>query len=119
MGKSTSYKILRHQISGLKCDAPGCGYTDASVSVVEYPKWVNAPCPSCGAPLLTEADYRAVLRHMAAAIKINEWANRWLPEWLLRRWDISQPDRKAGAVVYGEMNGTGTTKFRRTPPDAR
>lgn len=48
------------QIAGLQCDADGCDYEDLNINVNEYNKYVNAPCPKCGANLLTEADYETV-----------------------------------------------------------
>lgn len=44
---------------GLKCDAPECDYKDATIDPDDYAKWVNAPCPKCGANLLTQADYES------------------------------------------------------------
>ena len=46
------------QITGLKCDADGCDYKDMNIN--DYEQYVNAPCPECGANLLTEADYELV-----------------------------------------------------------
>jgi len=47
-------------IAGLRCDADGCDYEDMNINVEEYEQYVNAPCPECGANLLTEADYELV-----------------------------------------------------------
>lgn len=44
---------------GLKCDNPLCDYIDMSIPVSDYKNLVNAPCPKCGANLLTKGDYRA------------------------------------------------------------
>jgi hypothetical protein len=51
---------MNFHCSGLKCDAKGCDYRDMSVKFEDYPKWINRPCPKCGAPLLTQADYDTV-----------------------------------------------------------
>ncbi len=48
------------QITGLKCDADGCDYKDMTISFEDYEQYINAPCPECGANLLTEADYETV-----------------------------------------------------------
>lgn len=48
------------QISGLRCDANGCDYEDLTINVNDYGQYVNAPCPECGANLLTEVDYELV-----------------------------------------------------------
>lgn len=42
---------------GLKCDAPGCDFRDETILAEDYEKWVNAPCPKCGANLLTQEDF--------------------------------------------------------------
>ncbi|WP_431860049.1 hypothetical protein [Azospirillum sp.] len=115
MAKSKTYQVLGHSISGIKCDAVGCGYRDDTARLEDYPKLLNAPCPKCGAPLLTEADFNAVLKHMAGVVRINVWANRWLPEWLLRRMDVNRPGAKLGTVRV-EMNGTGKAKFAPVVP---
>lgn len=47
------------QVQGLKCDADGCGYEDMSISSENYSEYVNAPCPDCGASLLTPEDLAA------------------------------------------------------------
>jgi predicted RNA-binding Zn-ribbon protein involved in translation (DUF1610 family) len=44
---------------GLKCDNPNCDYNDMSIPTSDYKKYVNYPCPKCGANLLTKADYRS------------------------------------------------------------
>lgn len=48
-------------IHGLKCDAPSCDYNDPSIPFEQYEENVDAPCPKCGASLLTPEDYEAVL----------------------------------------------------------
>ncbi len=47
-------------IYGIKCDAPGCGYTNMNAEFGNGKKWLNVPCPRCGAPLLTRRDYNAI-----------------------------------------------------------
>lgn len=66
--------VVAIDIHGLKCDAPGCGWADPSVSLESYPDYVNAACPECGANVLTPADFRAVLR----ILQVTNWVNRWL-----------------------------------------
>jgi len=51
---------MNFHCSGLKCDAKECDYIDMSIKFEDYPKYINAPCPKCGAPLLTQADYDTV-----------------------------------------------------------
>lgn len=57
--KEEKWKVAK--FIGLKCDRPGCGYKDMSITRSQYPSMVDAPCPKCGAPLLTKADMEAVL----------------------------------------------------------
>jgi hypothetical protein len=64
---SDAIKAAVIDVRGLKCDAPGCGYEQDWPSTKRsgmhgYRAWVNAPCPRCGANLLTEEDMRAVER---------------------------------------------------------
>mgnify|MGYP001035874038 FL=1 len=48
------------QAKGLKCDNPECNYKDMSIEIEDYEKYINYPCPKCGAPLLTLADYKSL-----------------------------------------------------------
>jgi hypothetical protein len=50
-------QTLQSKIRGLKCDRPGCGWSDMTIPYKEYPKWLDCPCPKCGASVLTKADY--------------------------------------------------------------
>lgn len=45
---------------GLKCDNPSCDFVDMSIEIEDYDNWLNAPCPKCGANLLTQEDLDAV-----------------------------------------------------------
>lgn len=49
------------KIKGLKCDNPGCNYRDDTILREEYEKYINHPCPLCGHPILTQADYDALI----------------------------------------------------------
>lgn len=55
-----STAAVTYEIGGIKCDLVGCSYEDQSVTVSQYPQWVNRPCPKCGSNLLTEADFNTV-----------------------------------------------------------
>lgn len=59
------------EVSGLKCDAPNCDYYDHEAKYENYEKYVNKPCPKCGANLLTEADMRTCKLMEAAAAVVN------------------------------------------------
>lgn len=71
---------------GIKCDAVECDFTKELAVFEEYSAYVNAPCPKCGANLLTEADYEAIETfHLLAtneefAKKVNTEAQTSLPK---------------------------------------
>lgn len=52
--KFSESKIVK--VHGLQCDAPNCDYHDDTICADDYEEYLNAPCPECGAPLLTQAD---------------------------------------------------------------
>ena len=58
-------KAITTHIQGIKCDNKDCDYQDMSVSYEDYPKWINKPCPKCGANLLTVHDYKVCQTVMA------------------------------------------------------
>ena len=63
---------IEASIKGLKCDAFDCDYSDMEIDVEEYSKYVDAPCPDCGANLLTKADYELVKSIMEITDVIND-----------------------------------------------
>jgi hypothetical protein len=63
------------EVGGLKCDAVGCDYYDHDARYEDYEKYVNNPCPKCGANLLTEADLKTCQIMMAAAGLVNAAVN--------------------------------------------
>lgn len=85
--------MIELNVSGIKCDA--CPYEDKTVRADTYEKWVNRPCPDCGENLLTEKDYKTVLRIQ----KIVRVVNRILPKRKMKDEDLS--------VLELKMNGTG------------
>lgn len=92
-------KPVAISITGLKCDAPGCDYhQDEPVgnTYEEYAKWLNQPCPKCGANLLTEAD----LKTTHAMMKITGILNRLL-------WPLSLISKKRYRYKLG-MDGSGS-----------
>ena len=62
---------IEASIKGLRCDAPDCDYSDMDIDVEEYSKYIDAPCPDCGANLLTQADYDLVQSIMEITDVIN------------------------------------------------
>lgn len=81
-------------ISGIKCDS--CDYKDESVPYENYPQYLNRPCPCCGAPLLTEADYAFCQTMMAYVEAINE---------------LDRSVSGENTAVRFELNGTGKAKM--------
>lgn len=49
------------KVFGLMCDNPNCNYKDMSILREDYEKYINFSCPQCGAPLLTQKDYDALI----------------------------------------------------------
>ncbi|WP_054697678.1 hypothetical protein [Syntrophomonas palmitatica] len=92
-------KALKIHIQGIKCDNPTCDYRNPTVEFKDYEKWINKPCPLCGANLLTEEDIKAIKRLYRTA----NWIN-----WILRPFIKTDAPR---AKVAAEMNGTGKLKF--------
>ena len=95
--------IIYIDVVGLKCDAPDCDYRNDTAKVQDYAKYLDAPCPKCGAPLLTLADLIAVYSMYDRIHRINMFAEKWLPKWLLRL--LHNP--KKGVA---KMNGSGEIK---------
>jgi predicted nucleic acid-binding Zn-ribbon protein len=81
-------------IKGIKCDNKGCDYKNEDVSMSDYEKWLNKPCPKCGSNLLTQADYETT----KALLAFTETLNDVLPK---------AEDDEAMATVSIEMNGSG------------
>lgn len=51
---------LEFIIHGVLCDNPECDYVDRDAVITDPKDYLNKPCPKCGAPLLTKADYRVI-----------------------------------------------------------
>lgn len=50
-------KAITTYVKGIKCDNEECGWKDPTVPYEDYPKYIDKPCPCCGANLLTRQDY--------------------------------------------------------------
>lgn len=88
-------------ISGIKCDNLSCSYIDESVQMEDYDKWVNKPCPKCGANLLTEADYELVQK----VVQATNIVNGCIPE--------GTKYSENPVVIEFEMNGSGSLLRKR------
>lgn len=80
--------VMEGTAHGLRCDAPGCGWKDMRITREEYPEYRNAPCPDCGENILTDADYKALLRIEAVVRFVNRWL-WWLPQGKQVPYDVS------------------------------
>lgn len=70
-------------IYGLKCDNPTCDYQDNSIQLEQYEDYINHPCPECGAPLLTQADYDTtltIIKSIQSAAKLGLNTNNYNEE---------------------------------------
>lgn len=81
-------------ISGLKCDGPTCDYHDPAIKLEDYEAHIDAPCPKCGAPLLTQADYDQVQQLLSLVATINNMPS------------VSEPNQETATIELG-LNGTG------------
>lgn len=88
---------IESNVHGIKCDTPECDFRDESVRAEDYEQWIDAPCPKCGASLLTPEDMAAVKALMAMA----DWINAVCPE---------QPDSTPTHKVKLEFDGSGIPK---------
>lgn len=88
-------KALEMNISGIKCDNPNCDYVNMDAKFEEYDKWLNKPCPRCGANLLTEKDYKTTM----AIVKMVSAMNNILPG--------RKQDEEVSTMEIN-MNGTGS-----------
>jgi len=64
-------KAITTEISGIKCDDAACDYRD-DTAIFEPEKYLNMPCPKCGANLFTQADYDTMKKMLAEYDAINE-----------------------------------------------
>lgn len=93
-------------VSGIKCDAKGCNYTDEfgdwgstpEAIMATADKYLNTPCPLCGANLLTQADYNAVSRLVDLSKTINDIFGE-------------VPDEAERVKVCLSLNGSGNVEF--------
>lgn len=90
------------KMTGIKCDAAACDFHDHEVQRAEYINFINQPCPNCGANLLTEKDYQAVLA-------LEKFAN-CLPVRMLNK--IASWFGKKPGTFKVEMNGSGQVNVK-------
>lgn len=98
----TPFLAVEQTAFGIKCDNPECDWRDMSVHASEYSEWVNAPCPRCGANLMTTANYRAFQRLKRVVAVINAI---FFP-FLLVRWLLGYKDKHVLTHVDSKPDGT-------------
>ena len=72
-------EVARLTAVGIKCDTKGCDYKDMSfqpATPADYAKFLDVPCPVCGAPLLTQADLESTLWLKKTTDRINSIATK-------------------------------------------
>lgn len=87
-------------ISGIVCDA--CDYRCDNVQFAEYRKWVNKPCPKCGANLLTEKDYKkctSIIKKVELANKIGK-VLRWINPFFYWRLLFGDKRLRSSVTIY-------------------
>ena len=89
-------KLIEMKVGGIKCDS--CDWADMTVIVSDYEKYLNMPCPKCGANLLTEADYSTTMAIMALVDRLNTIT----PE---------QPEDARRVSGKIKMDGTGSVEI--------
>lgn len=55
MKKKPAIEIAK--MGGLKCDNTDCDWSDMSIKVEFYKKYINYKCPKCGDNVFTKKDY--------------------------------------------------------------
>jgi hypothetical protein len=86
-------------ISGLKCDNSSCDYRDDSIKLEQYESYIDAPCPKCSSPLLTQADYNQVQKILSLVDLVNS-----LP--------APTEESKEKAIISFDFNGTGHVNMK-------
>lgn len=76
----TRTENLTAHIKGLKCDNPACDHSEPDILFDEYAERVERPCPKCGEPLLTKADYDAVCQLVQLTHLLGGDINGEMPE---------------------------------------
>ncbi len=92
---------IKLNIRGIKCDH--CDYRNETVQFEneDYKKWLNKPCPKCGANLLTQRD----LDNTKILIQTTKILNSILPQ-------PNNADNTKKLILGVEMNGTGNMVFK-------
>jgi len=63
-------KNIIYEINGLQCDE--CGWEDKTIPLDDFDKWLDKPCPSCGATVITHEQ----LGHLIMMVEIADVMNQ-------------------------------------------
>ena len=94
-------------VKGIKCDNPDCDYIDMTVRYEDYPKWLNRPCPKCGANLLTEKDFKKIQKMMSHVEFLNKVFS------LANKKGKDATENAPLLKVHLDMNGTGKVRAKK------
>lgn len=94
-------ELVEANIGGLKCDALACEYKDENVKVEDYAKYIDRPCPECGASLLTQADYY----HVQNLLRVLDMFSG------LPQQEVAETADGQQAKISLELNGTGELRM--------
>lgn len=96
---------IEAEIGGLKCDTPECDYRDDQITLEQYESHINAPCPKCGASLLTPEDYEIVKHTLLVTEFLNSLSDDRLSE--LIDMPVDEITSTETGTLNMELNGTG------------
>lgn len=92
---------MEMNIYGLKCDNPSCDYQDDSIQLEQYEDYIDYPCPKCGSPLLTQADYDTTIAILKSVKLVENWS----------KGVDNSVDRNERYKITVQLDGTGIPKF--------
>lgn len=80
MIKQENKLVNSFEITGIKCDTKDCTWSDEYVQFIDFPKYINKPCPVCSNSLLTEKEYNNCIKMYKRVDIINNINNytKWL-----------------------------------------
>ena len=94
-----SQQAITFNIKGIKCDNENCDWCDMEADFIPE-KWLNHPCPKCGANLFTQADHDAMQKMFKAAAVINAVV------------DLAESPLAEEVKTFAvDMDGSGEVKF--------
>ena len=97
---------METKVKGIKCDKPGCGFIDETVSWEDVEKvgreWVDKPCPKCGSNLLTQVDFDSTKRLIFVVTELEK---------LQEEVDLETSTKTPVEKISVHSDGTGNKKL--------